>query len=200
MITIRQQVALKVGTAQAEANIISFSGIESGAEHIAMQFVRKTASTEPTIVRLHSECLTGDVFHSSRCDCGEQLNEAINLLDKDGGVILYLRQEGRGIGLYNKLDAYALQDTGLNTYEANVKLGFGEDQRDFDEAAGLLVALGLDKIRLMTNNPYKVDSLINKGIEVTSVINTSLHIKPENTDYLKAKVAHGNHQLEIDTL
>lgn len=104
---------------------------------------------------MHSECLTGDVFHSSRCDCGEQLEETINLMGDAGGIILYLRQEGRGIGLYNKIDAYRLQSQGMDTYEANHHLGFEDDLRDFEEAAQMLKALGVDKIRLVTNNPKK---------------------------------------------
>ncbi|BDY06004.1 GTP cyclohydrolase II [Ferrimonas sp. YFM] len=198
MIKVRQTVPLKVGRSQVEAELSSFHGLESGKEHVAMRFAGTGPASGAPLVRMHSECLTGDVFHSSRCDCGEQLNEAIERLHVAGGVLLYLRQEGRGIGLYNKLDAYALQDTGLNTYEANVKLGFGEDQRDFAEAAGMLKAMGIDRIRLITNNPRKVKQLTDYGIEVESMVNTSVHMKPGNESYLKAKKCHGNHHLAID--
>lgn len=198
MITIRQQVALNVGVNQVQAQIISFHGFESGKEHIAMHFSRQNKNSGPCLVRVHSECLTGDVFHSSRCDCGEQLDEAINILDETGGVLLYMRQEGRGIGLYNKLDAYAFQDAGLNTYEANLKLGFKEDQRDFSEAAAMLKALEINKITLITNNPLKVQQLQENGIEVRSVLNTSTHSKPDNLAYLRAKKEHGNHEIVLN--
>ncbi|ELA8350229.1 GTP cyclohydrolase II [Vibrio alginolyticus] len=198
MVKIRQAISLKVGDAQVEAEIISFHGLDSGKEHIAMRFSGIDSASDTPQVRIHSECLTGDVFHSSRCDCGEQLNEAIERLHTFGGVLLYLRQEGRGIGLYNKLDAYSLQDSGLNTYEANVKLGFDEDLRDFSEAAGMLKAMGMSRIQLITNNPRKVESLKRNGIEVEAIVNTSVHMKPGNESYLKAKKHHGNHQLAID--
>ncbi|MCL4118731.1 UNVERIFIED_CONTAM: hypothetical protein GTU68_053696 [Idotea baltica] len=146
---------------------------------------------------MHSECLTGDVFHSSRCDCGEQLDETIQIMGETGGVILYLRQEGRGIGLYNKIDAYRLQSEGMNTYEANNHLGFGDDLRDFTEAAEMLRALGTTKIRLVTNNPKKINELKEFGIEIAEVVNTSAHIKSGNESYLKAKVSHGKHNLDI---
>ncbi|WMN90549.1 GTP cyclohydrolase II [Vibrio parahaemolyticus] len=198
MVKIRQAISLKVGDAQVEAEIISFHGLDSGKEHIAMRFSGIDPASDTPQVRIHSECLTGDVFHSSRCDCGEQLNEAIERLHTFGGVLLYLRQEGRGIGLYNKLDAYSLQDSGLNTYEANVKLGFDEDQRDFSEAAGMLKAMEMSRIRLITNNPLKMESLKQNGIEVEAIVNTSVHMKPGNESYLKAKKNQGNHQLAID--
>ncbi len=149
------------------------------------------------LVRMHSECLTGDVFHSSRCDCGEQLEETINRMGESGGIILYLRQEGRGIGLYNKIDAYRLQSQGMNTYEANNHLGFDDDLRDFTEAAQMLEALGVGKIRLVTNNPKKIRELSEYGIEITEVVNTSAHIKDGNENYLKAKVSHGKHHLKV---
>ncbi|GAM68358.1 GTP cyclohydrolase II [Vibrio sp. JCM 19236] len=138
-------------------------------------------------MRMHSECLTGDVFHSSRCDCGEQLDETINKMATEGGVLLYLRQEGRGIGLYNKIDAYRLQSEGLNTYEANNHLGFADDLRDFEEAAQMLKALGVNQIRLVTNNPKKIRELKEHGIEIQEVINTMAHVKAGNENYLKAK-------------
>lgn len=197
MVEVRQAVPLRVGEAQVEAEIISFTGLESGLEHVAMRFKGTQPSSNIPLVRMHSECLTGDVFHSSRCDCGEQLNEAINRIHTEGGILLYLRQEGRGIGLYNKLDAYVLQDTGLNTYEANVKLGFGEDQREFAEAAEMLKALGVDHIRLLSNNPRKNKQLTESGIKVETMVNTCVHLKPGNSSYLAAKKSHGGHQLAL---
>ncbi|AFJ03816.1 GTP cyclohydrolase II [Methylophaga frappieri] len=198
MAKIRQSVPLKVGAAQVDAEIISFFGLESGLEHIAIKFVRKSADVTSPIIRIHSECLTGDIFHSSRCDCGEQLEESLSLLDNAGGILLYLRQEGRGIGLYNKLDAYALQDSGLNTYEANVRLGFAEDQRQFSEAAEMLKALDIDRVQLITNNPVKREQLEANGIIVEKTIPTSAHTKPGNLAYLKAKQAQGKHSLNLN--
>ncbi|WP_318434993.1 GTP cyclohydrolase II [Photobacterium leiognathi] len=195
MITVRTRVPFKIGPkSQIPAELLSFHGFNSGKEHVAIIF--KQADTTPLpLVRLHSECLTGDVFHSSRCDCGEQLNETIEKMHHAGGIILYLRQEGRGIGLYNKIDAYYLQSQGMNTYEANNHLGFADDLRDFSEAAKALMALGTKKIRLITNNPKKVNELKQHGIEIMDVINTQVHIKQGNEDYLKAKALYGHHNL-----
>jgi GTP cyclohydrolase II len=146
-------------------------------------------------VRLHSECLTGDVLGSQRCDCGPQLREAVERIAAVGGYLLYLRQEGRGIGLYNKLDAYALQDAGLDTYQANVALGFGEDDRDYSVAAEMLVALGVHRIDLLTNNPDKVAQLRAAGIAVDGWVPTAVHRTPANAPYLAAKASHGHDRL-----
>ncbi|MCG3885008.1 GTP cyclohydrolase II [Photobacterium leiognathi] len=195
MITVRTRVPFKIGQkSQIPAELLSFHGFNSGKEHVAIIFKQADTTTVP-LVRLHSECLTGDVFHSSRCDCGEQLNETIEKMHQTGGIILYLRQEGRGIGLYNKIDAYYLQSQGMNTYEANNHLGFADDLRDFSEAAKALMALGTKKIRLITNNPKKVNELKQHGIEIMDVINTQVHIKKGNEDYLKAKALYGHHNI-----
>lgn len=194
-IQIRQSIPINIGTTEVKAEIISFQGFESKKEHIALLFDRETQHhSESTLVRLHSECLTGDVFQSTRCDCGDQLAEAIRILDKTGGVLLYLRQEGRGIGLYNKLDAYNLQDQGLDTYEANVGLGFHEDQRDYYEAAQMLEALQIQHVELITNNPQKISQLEAYGITVTTSRSTLLHSKPDNIRYLNAKRKIGHHK------
>jgi len=198
MAEVRARVALKVGSnSNIDAEILSFHGLKSNKEHIAMIFRHADQTDETPLVRMHSECLTGDVFHSSRCDCGEQLEETINKMGEQGGILLYLRQEGRGIGLYNKIDAYKLQSEGMNTYEANNHLGFGDDLRDFTEAAQMLNALGIDTVKLITNNPKKVRELQGLGIKLEEVINTLAHIKRGNEDYLKAKVSHGKHKLDI---
>ncbi|MCL9781166.1 GTP cyclohydrolase II [Vibrio sp. S4M6] len=198
MAEVRARVDFKVGPkSNIEAELLSFNGLTPGKEHVAVIFKSADSNNEPPLVRMHSECLTGDVFHSSRCDCGEQLDETILKMDKNGGVLLYLRQEGRGIGLYNKIDAYKLQSEGLNTYEANNHLGFGDDLRDFADAAKMLNALNIHKIRLITNNPKKINDLKDKGIEITEVINTLAHIKSGNEDYLKAKISHGKHKLKL---
>lgn len=198
MAEVRARIDFKVGVKSSiDAELLSFHGLKTDKEHVAVIFKSADKTQDVPLVRMHSECLTGDVFHSSRCDCGEQLDETIRIMGETGGVILYLRQEGRGIGLYNKIDAYRLQSEGMNTYEANNHLGFGDDLRDFTEAAEMLRALGIPKIRLVTNNPKKINELKSYGIEIEEVVNTSAHIKSGNESYLKAKVSHGKHNLDI---
>ncbi|WP_372185203.1 GTP cyclohydrolase II [Vibrio sp. 10N.222.55.F12] len=198
MAEVRARIDFKVGvTSSIDAELLSFHGLKTDKEHVAVIFKSADKTQDIPLVRMHSECLTGDVFHSSRCDCGEQLDETIRIMGETGGLILYLRQEGRGIGLYNKIDAYRLQSEGMNTYEANNHLGFGDDLRDFTEAAEMLRALGTTKIRLVTNNPKKINELKSFGIEIEEVVNTSAHIKSGNESYLKAKVSHGKHNLDI---
>lgn len=188
MAEVRARIDFKVGvTSSIDAELLSFHGLKTDKEHVAVIFKSADKTQDIPLVRMHSECLTGDVFHSSRCDCGEQLDETIRIMGETGGVILYLRQEGRGIGLYNKIDAYRLQSEGMNTYEANNHLGFGDDLRDFTEAAEMLRALGTTKIRLVTNNPKKINELKSFGIEIEEVVNTSAHIKSGNESYLKAR-------------
>ncbi|MGF1876960.1 GTP cyclohydrolase II [Photobacterium frigidiphilum] len=199
MVNIRARVPFKVGQkSNIPADLLSFNGLESGKEHVAVIFQAADTKPEVPLVRMHSECLTGDVFHSSRCDCGEQLDETIEKMGEMGGVILYLRQEGRGIGLYNKIDAYELQSQGMNTYEANNHLGFGDDLRDFTEAALILKALGLNEIRLVTNNPKKIRELEENGIIITEVVGTKAHVKDGNESYLKTKASHGKHRFHFD--
>ncbi|MCG3729099.1 GTP cyclohydrolase II [Vibrio cincinnatiensis] len=198
MAEVRARVDLKVGLkSNIDAEILSFQGLKTEKEHVAVIFQSADKTQPIPLVRMHSECLTGDVFHSSRCDCGEQLEETINKMGEHGGIILYLRQEGRGIGLYNKIDAYRLQSQGMDTYQANNHLGFSDDLRDFTEAAQMLKALGVMKIRLVTNNPKKVRELKEQGIEIVEVVNTAAHIKHGNEKYLQAKVAHGKHNLKL---
>ncbi|KOO08304.1 GTP cyclohydrolase II [Vibrio hepatarius] len=198
MAEVRARVDFKVGAkSNIDAEILSFKGLKTDKEHVAVIFKQADKTQDIPLVRMHSECLTGDVFHSSRCDCGEQLDETINSMAESGGIILYLRQEGRGIGLYNKIDAYKLQSEGMNTYEANNHLGFGDDLRDFTEAAQMLKALNVNQIRLVTNNPKKIKELSEHGIEIKDVVNTSAHLKEGNEGYLKAKVSHGKHDLKL---
>ena len=144
-------------------------------------------SNEAVEVRIHSECMTGDVFSSSRCDCGAQLDTSMQKLQQIGGILIYLRQEGRGIGLIEKLKAYNLQDEGLNTYEANVKLGHQEDARSFDAAIEVLKYLGVKKIKLLTNNPEKISAFKADSIEVIERLPLQVGIIPENEEYLEAK-------------
>jgi GTP cyclohydrolase II len=171
------------------ASVFTFNGLVDGREHLALGLGnwKEALDREPTLVRPHSECLTGDVFGSQRCDCGPQLREAVERIAGVGGFLLYLRQEGRGIGLYTKLDAYALQDKGLDTYEANLALGHGEDERDYTPAAQMLRALGANRVALLTNNPDKAEQLTRLGVQVSEVVPTGVYLSPANAGYLAAK-------------
>jgi GTP cyclohydrolase II len=175
-----------------DTQIVAFRGADDGQEHVAL--VVGAFGGKPPLVRLHSECLTGDVFGSLKCDCGPQLKEALRIIgDAGGGVLLYLRQEGRGIGLANKLRAYALQDRGLDTVDANRRLGFGDDERDYAHAAAMLEALGIDRVRLLTNNPNKVAGLEGSGIEVVERVAHHMPANPHNADYLATKRNKSGH-------
>ncbi len=157
------------------------------------------AVDEPVLVRVHSECLTGDVFHSCRCDCGEQLNKAMEMVQQEGkGVIVYMRQEGRGIGLDNKLKAYELQDKGMDTVEANIALGFSADLRDYGLGAQILSDLGVRKMRLLTNNPRKISGLSGYGLEVVERVPIIMPAKKHNERYLNTKKTQLGHMLEGD--
>ncbi|MQY30298.1 GTP cyclohydrolase II [Nocardia aurantia] len=180
----------------ATAEAVTFDGLSDGREHLALLLGEPRPGRVP-LVRLHSECLTGDVFGSARCDCGPQLREAVQRIAEIGGVLLYLRQEGRDIGLYNKLDAYALQDSGLDTYQANAALGLPEDGRDYTPAAQMLTALGLAEIDLLTNNPDKPRQLLALGIGVRTAVPTGVHATPTNLRYLRAKVEHTGHTIRL---
>ena len=172
--------------------IIAFRDSDDGAEHVALMV--GAPGGRPPLVRLHSECLTGDVFGSLKCDCGLQLMHALKLIgEAGGGVLLYLRQEGRGIGLANKLRAYQLQDRGLDTVDANRRLGFADDERDYTVAAAMLRALGIDSVRLLTNNPAKVEGLAAAGIAVAERVAHHMPVNPHNADYLETKRARSGH-------
>ena len=173
------------------AEVVTFTGLTDGKEHLALKLGEPGAVP---LVRPHSECLTGDVFGSERCDCGPQLREAVERIAITGGYLLYLRQEGRGIGLYAKLDAYALQDRGLDTYEANVALGRGEDERDYTAVAEMLQALGVTEVDLLSNNPDKRARL---GVTVRRQVPTGVHLTAANAGYLAAKVEHTRHTLDL---
>jgi GTP cyclohydrolase II len=178
------------------ARVVTFDGLVDGREHLALQLGEPSGVAAP-LVRLHSECLTGDVFGSQRCDCGAQLREAVERIADVGGYLLYLRQEGRGIGLYAKLDAYELQDAGLDTFEANLALGYGEDDRDYTPAAQMLQALGVTSVALLTNNPAKVEQLGTLGIRVAQQVPTGVHVSAANHRYLTAKATHAAHTLDV---
>ena len=182
-----------------DAELVTFHGLVDGQEHVAIVLGEPAARSVP-LVRLHSECLTGDAFGSARCDCGPQLREAVERIAATGGVLLYLRQEGRGIGLYNKLDAYALQDQGLDTYEANAALGLPEDDRDYTAAAQMLSALGIDELDLLSNNPDKAGQLRDLGITVHDRVPTGVFTTAHNVRYLRAKVLQTQHTLPLAAL
>jgi GTP cyclohydrolase II len=174
--------------------IVAFRASDDGQEHVAL--VVGAFGGKPPLVRLHSECLTGDVFGSLKCDCGPQLKAALGIIrDAGGGVLLYLRQEGRGIGLVNKIRAYSLQDRGLDTVEANLRLGFADDERDYGHAAAMLRALGITQVRLLTNNPRKVAGLETAGIHVVERVAHQMPANPHNADYLATKRKRSGHLL-----
>ena len=192
-LTLATRARLPVAGAE-DAEIVAFRSPESGDEHIALLIGQPDG--RPPLVRLHSECLTGDVLGSLKCDCGPQLHAAIRAIEENGwGILLYLRQEGRGIGLINKLRAYALQDQGFDTVDANVRLGFAVDARDFGVAARMLALLGQDRVRLLTNNPLKVAGLEAAGVTVVERVPHQLPANPHNARYLATKRDRTGHQL-----
>src|SRR6476619_2323655 len=204
--TIRTQVSVPLRFADgysAAARVFSFDGLVDGQENLAFGLGDRAAPVTSTgrgrvpLVRPHSECLTGDVFGSQRCDCGPQLREAVERIADSGGFLLYLRQEGRGIGLYAKLDAYALQDAGLDTYEANLALGHREDERSYVVAAQMLHALGVSRVALLSNNPDKAHQLSRLGVAITDRVPTGVHLSAANARYLATKAGIGAHALDV---
>ncbi|MFF7602688.1 GTP cyclohydrolase II [Streptomyces mirabilis] len=194
----RVTVPLRFGDGYSvDAELVTFHGLADDKEHLAVVLGKPGATP---LVRLHSECLTGDVFGSARCDCGPQLREAVERIAERGGVLLYLRQEGRGIGLYNKLDAYALQDQGLDTYAANAALGLPEDGRDYTAAGQMLQALGIDDLDLLSNNPDKAEQLRDLGVTVSHRVPTGVFTTAHNVRYLRAKVLQTQHTLPLPEL
>jgi 3,4-dihydroxy 2-butanone 4-phosphate synthase / GTP cyclohydrolase II len=193
-----QRVAeAKLPTAYGEFTAIAYKSDVDADEHVALVMGDVSTST-PALVRVHSECLTGDVFRSRRCDCGEQLDKAMEMIAKEGrGVIIYMRQEGRGIGFHNKIRAYALQDKGLDTVEANISLGFPADKRDYGIGAQIMADLGLHDLRLLTNNPKKVIGLESYGLKVVETVPIVCEPNPHNLFYLQTKKDKMGHTLDL---
>lgn len=184
---IRKEVSVKMPTAWGEFNLTAFTQTDTGEPHLALT-KGSWEKDEPVLVRVHSSCVTGDIFGSCRCDCGPQLHKAMEMIEKEGkGVILYMHQEGRGIGLVNKLKAYNLQEHGLDTVDANLELGFKMDQRDYGVGAQILRYLGVSKMRLMTNNPTKRAGLIGYGLEVVENVPIEIKSNLHNELYLRTK-------------
>ncbi|NBW83139.1 GTP cyclohydrolase II, partial [bacterium] len=178
-----------------------FQETSSSREHLVLWMGDWNAPGRFPLIRIHSECLTGDVFGSLRCDCGQQLADAMRQISREGcGAVLYLRQEGRGIGLSAKLQAYGLQDQGMDTVEANLALGFAADERDFSIAAELLKMSGVESIRLMTNNPAKIEALEHAGVKVVERIASLPSVQHENSRYLKTKIQKMRHLISLETL
>lgn len=211
IITIRDLIAYRLNTDSiiikgtevhlptefGDFNLIPFIQKSNGLEHVALT-KGSWSETDPVLVRVHSSCVTGDIFGSFRCDCGNQLHEAMRMIQKEGrGVIIYLNQEGRGIGLYNKMKAYKLQEQGRDTVEANVELGFKDDERDYGVGAGMLHSLGIRNIRLITNNPVKRAGLEGYGMKIVETINLEVPPNKHNQFYLETKRDKMGHFLNI---
>lgn len=196
---IERKVSVKMPTENGNFDLVAFQQTTTGEEHVAL--VKGTwDKNEPVLVRVHSSCLTGDVFGSCRCDCGPQLKKAMEVIEKEGkGVIVYMNQEGRGIGLLNKLKAYKLQEEGRDTVEANLELGFEMDQRDYGVGAQILRDLGVSKIKLLSNNPKKRAGLIGYGLEIVENVAIEIQSNEHNEFYLQTKKNKMGHDLKLNT-
>jgi 3,4-dihydroxy 2-butanone 4-phosphate synthase/GTP cyclohydrolase II len=184
---IKREIGVNMPTEWGSFELVAFKQINTGDTHLAL-IKGSWEKEEPVMVRVHSSCVTGDIFGSCRCDCGEQLHAAMEMVEKEGkGVILYMFQEGRGIGLINKLKAYKLQEQGRDTVEANLELGFAMDERDYGVGAQILRDLGINKIRLISNNPKKRAGLMGYGLEIVDSIGIEIQANPHNQKYLETK-------------
>lgn len=194
---IERVAEARVPTEHGEFMAVSYKSLVDPNEHIALVKGNITSADAPPLVRVHSECLTGDVFKSVRCDCGDQVGLALRAIERDGsGVFLYMRQEGRGIGIHNKLKAYALQDGGMDTVDANIALGFAPDPRQYGVGAQILIDLGVKKMRLLTNNPKKRVGLEGFGLEIVEQTPIIAEVTPENRRYLETKRSRMGHLLD----
>lgn len=195
---VRREVSVKMPTKWGDFDMIAYTQIDTGENHLAL-VKGSWEPGEPVLVRVHSSCVTGDIFGSCRCDCGPQLHKAMEMINREGkGVVVYMNQEGRGIGLLNKLKAYLLQENGMDTVEANIQLGFDMDQRDYGVGAQILRSLGISKMRLMTNNPKKRAGLIGYGLEVVENVPIEIASNPHNEAYLKTKRDKMDHAIMRD--
>ena len=193
---VRKQAESLVPTEFGTFRIIAFSEVENNwMPHMAI-VAENTDFSKPVNVRFHSECITGEVFHSRKCECGQQLDYAMQFMNENGGVIIYLRQEGRNIGIINKLKAYALQEQGFDTVEANLKLGLPADDRNFDVAVEMLKKLGIKEINLLTNNPLKMEAVEKSDIVLNSRIPLQIPSTEESKNYLDVKKSYFGHLLE----
>ncbi|HXK82436.1 MAG TPA: bifunctional 3,4-dihydroxy-2-butanone-4-phosphate synthase/GTP cyclohydrolase II [Bacteroidales bacterium] len=195
---IEHGTEVNLPTDYGDFKLVPFKQKNSGLEHVAL-IKGKWTEDEPILVRVHSSCVTGDIFGSKRCDCGDQLHKSMQLIDKIGkGVIVYLNQEGRGIGLFNKIAAYKLQEEGLDTVEANLHLGFKDDERDYGVGAQILRSLGVKKMKLITNNPVKRAGLKGYGLEIVENVHLEIHPNKFNRFYLETKKYKMGHELDLD--
>jgi 3,4-dihydroxy 2-butanone 4-phosphate synthase/GTP cyclohydrolase II len=187
----------RLPTSSGEFTILGFKSAVDGQEAVVL-LKGDVTTEEPVLLRVHSQCLTGDVFGSKRCDCRSQLHQAMNLVEAEGrGVVLYMFQEGRGIGILNKINAYHLQDEGFDTIEANLHLGFKEDLRDYGFGAQIIRHLGIKQIRLITNNPKKIRCLSGYGLKIVERVGTDSDLNPENEKYLHTKKEKMGHELDL---
>ncbi|PPL00830.1 bifunctional 3,4-dihydroxy-2-butanone-4-phosphate synthase/GTP cyclohydrolase II [Parapedobacter indicus] len=197
---ITREVSVNMPTQWGQFNLMAYSQKNTGEQHIAL-YKGEWAPDEPILVRVHSSCVTGDIFGSCRCDCGPQLHRAMQMIEEEGkGVVVYMNQEGRGIGLINKLHAYNLQENGLDTVDANLKLGFKPDHRDYGIGAQILRDLGVTKMRLMSNNPTKRAGLIGYGLEIVENVPIEIVSNPYNEQYLRTKRDRMGHTIMKDPL
>lgn len=195
---MKKQAEAMIPTPWGEFNMIAFSDNENEwMPHLALVHKSCDISSGPVLTRVHSECITGDLFGSKRCDCGEQLDMALKMAAEQGGLVLYLRQEGRGIGIINKLKAYNLQDSGLNTVDANLHLGLERDARQYDIAVEMLVTLGISEIKLLTNNPEKIEAFENGPVKVTERVPIVIKPNDNNRGYLKTKQDEMGHMYKL---
>jgi 3,4-dihydroxy 2-butanone 4-phosphate synthase / GTP cyclohydrolase II len=195
---IKKEVEVELPTEHGDFKMAAYTHLPTGQPHLAV-YKGEWKKDEPVLVRVHSSCMTGDIFGSCRCDCGPQLHKAMEMIQKEGkGVILYMNQEGRGIGLLNKLKAYKLQEQGMDTVQANIELGFGEDERDYGVGAQILRDLGVSKLRLMTNNPKKRVGLMGYGLEIVDNVELEIASNKHNKLYLETKRDKLGHSLKLD--